>query len=154
ELGLNVVAHSWDTHGCDWSQFDCVVVRSAWDYHLRPEEYAQWVRSFNGQPTRLWNPPRAILENLDKRYLVDLANKGLNVVPTIYQAASEGIALQEIFERCGWDEIVIKPSVSASARGTWRSSLATATRDQTKFAEQLSRQDVLIQPYLPEVASQ
>jgi glutathione synthase/RimK-type ligase-like ATP-grasp enzyme len=151
--GVTVTPAVWDEPRTDWSRFDCVVVRSAWDYHLKPDRYAEWLRSFPAAGNRLWNPPGAILGNMNKRYLTSLAERGVHVVPTAYLPAAEGVVLHEVLNRCGWGKVVIKPAVSASACGTWRTSSATAEADQTRFAEQIQGEDVLIQPYLPEVAS-
>ena len=150
--GVEVRPVVWDAMHVDWSRFDCVVIRSTWDYHLKPERYADWLRAFISISGRLWNPPQAVLENLDKRYLSTLAMQGIDVVPTIVQSAGHDAALGEILERSQWDDVVIKPAVSAGGWGTWRASRATANDDKGRFAEQVRRRDVLIQPYMPEIA--
>jgi len=152
--GIAVTYVVWNAPDFDWSRFDCVVIRSTWDYYLAPDQYAEWLRSFSRAGKRLWNPPEAVLPNLNKGYLSALAERGVEVVPTKYLGAGDGLLLREVLGDCGWQEVVIKPAVSANASGTWRTSLATADADQTRFADQVRRQDILIQPYLPEIASQ
>jgi glutathione synthase/RimK-type ligase-like ATP-grasp enzyme len=149
--GVGVRSAVWNAAGIDWSQFDAVVIRSTWDYHLAPERYGDWLRSFPRGGGRLWNPPEAVLQNLNKRYLCGLASRAVEVVPTIYVHASDGVRLRELLEDRGWGEAVIKPAVSANARGTWRTALSTAAADQARFAGQLRGQDLLVQPFLPEV---
>jgi glutathione synthase/RimK-type ligase-like ATP-grasp enzyme len=151
--GINVISAVWDAPNTDWSRFDGVVIRSTWDYHLAVDRYAQWLRSFSCGANRLWNPPEVVLPNLNKRYLGALAGRGIEVVPTKCLAAGGGRILRKVLEDCGWKEAVIKPTVSASAHGTWRTSLATADADQSRFAAQIHRQDLLIQPYLAEIAA-
>jgi glutathione synthase/RimK-type ligase-like ATP-grasp enzyme len=143
----------WDAAGVDWPRFDRVIIRSTWDYHVKSSPYEAWVRSFLSRPNQLWNPPAVVLANLSKRYLIELARQGVNVVPTLCIEAGDGPPLLDIIERHGWDEVVIKPAVSASGRGTWRSSRAAAEGDQERFAGQSRAHDVLVQPYCPEVAS-
>jgi hypothetical protein len=63
ERGLEVSSVVWDATEVDWSRFDCVVIRSTWDYHLKPDRYADWLRGFIPKSGRLWNPPQAVLEN-------------------------------------------------------------------------------------------
>src|SRR5207237_3353686 len=46
---------------------------------------------------------------------------------------------------------VVKPAVSASAFGTWRTSLATADTDQTKFDADVARRSLLVQPFADEI---
>ena len=153
QAGVAVSSAVWDSAGVNWPSFDCVVIRSAWDYHLKPDGYRKWIRGFEPDRRLLWNPPAAVLENMNKRYLTVLATKGVNVVPTRYLVAPGEPRLQALLEEYGWDEAVVKPAVSASALGTWRTSLTTASVDQARFAEQASDQDTLVQPYLPEIAA-
>src|SRR5262245_3850716 len=152
-LGIEVDAAAWDADDVEWNRFDLVVIRSTWNYHLEPERYGRWIRSFLSRSGRLWNPPGIVLGTIDKRYLMALAREGVDVVPTAYARAGDGEPLRAILERHGWDEVVVKPAISASARGTWRSSRATAEPDQARFAAQRLARDVLVQPYCPEIAS-
>lgn len=153
-LGVPVVSAVWDDPAVDWPRFACVVIRSTWDYHHKPEQYAEWLRARLGDGTRLWNPPEAVLGNMNKRYLADLASRGVEVVPTEYLQAARGRQLRRVLEARGWDDVVIKPAVSASADGTWRSSRAAAGADQARFEEQCRSFDVLVQPYIAEIESQ
>jgi hypothetical protein len=132
--GVGVTPAVWDDPGQDWFGFDAVVIRSVWDYFQRAEEFERWVRGFAAGGPRLWNPPEAVLWNINKRYLLDLAARGIRVVPTEYVAAGGRPDLRAILERRGWDQAVIKPAVAASAHGAWRTSLATAAADQALFA--------------------
>ena len=151
--GIDVEAAAWDASDVDWARFDRVIIRSTWDFHLKPDVYARWIRRFLDRPERLWNPPAVILGNLDKRYLIDLASQGIEVVPTVCVRAGDGQRLASIIERHGWQDVVVKPAISASARGTWRTSGATALLDEERFAAQSGHQDLLVQPYCPEIAS-
>jgi hypothetical protein len=151
ERGVEVISVVWDAP-LDRSRFDRVIIRSTWDYHLKPDRYIGWLQGFLPESGRLWNPPQAVLANLDKRYLLEMAMRGVDVVPTYVQSAGHYAVLREILDRCQWDEVVIKPAVSASGFGTWRTSRAAAADDQDRFVEQVRSRDVLIQPYMPEVA--
>ena len=153
QRGVDVYPAVWDADDADWARFDRVIIRSTWDFHLKPGAYERWVRSFLDRAGRLWNPAAVVLANLNKRYLIDLARQGVDIVPTAYVEAGGGLRLRSIIERHGWEEVVIKPAVSASARGTWRSSLAAASRDEESFTVQSRAQDMLVQPYCPEIAS-
>lgn len=151
--GVTVQAAIWDSPEVDWSSFDRVIIRSTWDYHLKPPSYERWVRSFLARPDQLWNPPALVLANLNKRYLIELAERGVQIVPTKYVAVGETQSLQAIIESQRWDDVVIKPAISATARGTWRSSLAVANADQQRFTDQAKAEDMLVQAYFPEIAS-
>jgi hypothetical protein len=75
----------------DWRRFPLVVLRSVWDDHLKAHCFRAWVSTFLAHPGQLWNPPAAVLGNINKRYLVDLAAAGHRVVPTTYVATGSGL---------------------------------------------------------------
>jgi glutathione synthase/RimK-type ligase-like ATP-grasp enzyme len=128
-----------------------VVVRSTWDYHHRPAEFLSWIRLVEGAGVALWNPAPVLRWNLDKRYLAELEQRGVRVVPTQILPRGSGRTLGGALEACGWDEVVVKPAISASAHETWRSSRAQAAADAARFSALLDRADVLVQPYQPAV---
>ena len=55
--GARVDPVVWDAPAVDWTAFDAVVVRSVWDYHLRPLEFLGWVDRVEEAGIRLLNPP-------------------------------------------------------------------------------------------------
>lgn len=98
----------WDDAGVDWSQ-GLVAVRSTWDYEQRLPEFLDWCRSLPW----LLNSPEVFEWNTDKAYLVQLAEAGVEVVPTISvdDADALGVAVKE------FDRSVLKPRVGAGGRG-------------------------------------
>ena len=150
---VRVSAAIWDAPDIDWSGFDAVVIRSTWDYHHKAGEYAEWVRRFAGGRPRLWNRPEVVLQNMNKRYLGALAAKGVKTVPTAYFSAAQNVLLRDVLAEHDWQDAVVKPAVSAAAHETWRTCLERAEIDQGRFAEQIRRRDLLIQPYVPEIGS-
>ena len=142
----------WDDPAVEWSLFEAVVIRSTWDYHLKHERFAAWLRERGADGSTLLNPSSVILPNLNKRYLCDLAAAGLAVVPTVYLPAREERPLVDVMDGRGWDEVVIKPAVSASAYGTWRALRSEAENAQAQFAADLANHDLLVQPFLGEIA--
>jgi glutathione synthase/RimK-type ligase-like ATP-grasp enzyme len=151
--GVAVTPAVWDDPGVDWSAFDAVVIRSTWDYPHNAEQFERWLRSLAASGASLWNPAGPVLWNTNKRYLLDLAGRGVNAVPTEYLTAGDRPDLRTVLERRGWDEAVVKPAVAVGSHGAWRTSRATAEADQARFAGQLGARDVLVQPFLPEVTS-
>ena len=153
DRGIPVVSAVWDDPAVDWRRYGCVVIRSAWDYHHHQDRYAAWLQQCARDGVRLWNPPAAVLANMNKRYLSDLAQRGVEVVPTEYLPVRHGQTLRGLLERRGWNQAVVKPAVSASAYRTWRTALATADRDQPVFEEDSDRHEVLIQPHVDEIVT-
>ncbi|PYQ22165.1 MAG: hypothetical protein DMF79_06545 [Acidobacteria bacterium] len=152
-LGHLVEPIPWDAGQIAWAAFDAVVVRSVWDYHLRPAEFLRWVEAVDRAGTPLLNPAVVLRWNHHKSYLRDLAARGVETVPTLWLARGAETDLLRLLTERGWPEAVVKPAVSASAYETWGISGAPALADQRRLEALLDAGEVLVQPLLPEVRS-
>ena len=140
-LGCNVTAAVWDDPRIDWNRFDVSVLRSTWDYTDRRDAFVRWAQSV----PRLLNPAHVVEWNTDKRYLEDLAQAGVPVVPTSWISEA---AEAELPER---GEYVLKPSVGAGSLDADRFDLAAAG-ERARAAEHVNRllasgHTVMIQPF-------
>lgn len=126
-----------------------MLIHSTWDYHEAPDEFVAWAEHVD-ELSRLYNPASIVRWNAHKSYLLDLAARGVPVVPTVVvkQSAPESVA--SIADREGWIDVVTKPSVGAGALGAgrWRTDDPAAERALTELLE---RHDVLVQPFLREI---
>ena len=77
--GLRPRAHRW---GDPVRRGDVVVIRSTWDYVERPAAFAAWLDHLDAEQAIVHNPTPLLRWNAHKGYLVDLARRGLPVVPT------------------------------------------------------------------------
>ncbi|MCK6211568.1 hypothetical protein KZX45_13540 [Georgenia sp. EYE_87] len=136
--GADAVQLPWDQPGVDWRAFDAVVIRSTWDYSARREEFVAWADTVGD---RLHNAPDLVRWNSDKRYLQDLVDAGVPVVPTVYVAPGDPVPALR-------GEVVVKPTVSAGARDTGR--FGEAFHDLARrLVERIhgSGRTAMIQPY-------
>jgi glutathione synthase/RimK-type ligase-like ATP-grasp enzyme len=101
----------------------------------------------------LWNPAATVLANIDKRYLAGFADAGVAIVPIEYVERGRRQSLRTLLERRNWTRAVVKPAVSASAAGTWRTSLATAAADQGRLDQDVMRRSLLVQPFADEIVT-
>jgi hypothetical protein len=101
---------------------------------------------------RVLNPPSVIAWNAKKTYLMDLEARGVDVVPTefVMQGGPARRATEILRER-GWDEVVIKPVVSAGSFRTARFSLASGTDADAFLAELVADRDAMVQRWMPSV---
>jgi glutathione synthase/RimK-type ligase-like ATP-grasp enzyme len=152
-LGFQVTAAVWSDPAVEWRRFASVVIRSAWDYHLDDARCAAWLRRCATERVNLFNPAAAVLANIDKRYLADFADAGIAIVPIEYVERGQRQSLHTLLERRNWTRAVVKPAVSASADGTWRTSLAAAATDQRRWDEEVMRRSLLVQPFADEIAT-
>jgi glutathione synthase/RimK-type ligase-like ATP-grasp enzyme len=140
-LGAQAEPAVWTDPELDLSRFDVAVLRSTWDYHERALEFRDWVARA-AEHTDLWNRPGTVPWNMDKRYLRELEQAGVPVVPTLWASGGDDIE-QPLLER-GWSEVVVKPAVDLGARNLVRTDAAGAALEVRARAGHL-----LVQPYLP-----
>ena len=142
----------WDADA-RWSEFDAVVVRSCWDYHFRHAEFLEWVGRVERAGVTLHNAAPILRWNSDKRYLRDLERAGVDVVHTRWSDETPTVpTLAAVLAEEGWDEVVIKPVISASATDTWRVPAGRSADWEDRFRAMTSRGPAMIQPFVAEVA--
>jgi glutathione synthase/RimK-type ligase-like ATP-grasp enzyme len=149
--GVEVEPVLWDAAEVTWEEFDAVILRSCWEYHLRTEEFLDWIALMEQRAVRLWNPPDVVRNNADKHYLRRLAAEGVRVAPTVWLERGDDFDLAGILAQQGWSQAVIKPIISMSAYGTWITTPSRAAADEPKVRELLSRSGVMVQRFVPEV---
>ncbi len=145
-LDLSVQRLAWDDPAMDWSTTRVAVIRSCWDYFQRFGTFSSWLQRVASQ-TMLINPRELILWNSDKHYLTELEARGVAIVPTRIIEAGQAVALVSLCRDTGWNEIVIKPAVSASANLTYRIPFAECDQYQSRFEQMLQSGAVLVQPF-------
>ncbi len=142
--GLKADTRAWDDPTVDWASTRAAVIRSTWNYVQNHDAYLAWLDRC-AAATDLWNPLPILRWNSHKRYLVELAGRGLPVVPT--KLATAGSRLSDLAG--DWSDVVIKPAVSAGSFQTIRVSRDRFDEGQ-RHLDQANR-DMLVQPYLDSV---
>lgn len=135
--GHEVFHVAWDEAGVDWAAMDAVVIRSCWDYHLRVEEFRQWLYVLEQCGARVFNAVETVRWNLNKRYLRELH---VALPDTVWVEAGAMCDVEVVVRERGWERAVVKPMVSASAHET------------RVLEEGVVRGPVLVQEFLPEIA--
>lgn len=102
---------AWDDPAVDWSRYDVVLLRSTWNYAERLSEFLEWAERVN-QVSQLHNPLEIVRWNTDKRYLTDLAARGIPTVPTTFVAPGETTPPHTLN-----GHLVVKPTVGAGSSG-------------------------------------
>jgi hypothetical protein len=149
--GAVVTAAVWDDPNIRWDSFDAVVIRSCWDYYLRMAEFERWLDQLDTWGAAVWNPTATLRWNLDKRYLRELEEQGIAIVPTRWCEDPHGPALADIIREMGWEPAVVKPAISAGAHETRIITAAGAARDEAWFRRLLGSGAAMIQPYLAQI---
>jgi hypothetical protein len=103
---IHVDAVPWDV-AADWRRYDAVVIRSTWNYHLRPTEFAAWIDRCEAAGFRLWNPPAVLRWNMNKLYLLQLAAAGVLVPDTLIIPKGSTVGLSDLLRAQGWSDAVV-----------------------------------------------
>ncbi len=153
ELGWQVDNVAWRASSVDWNDYDLVVVRSPWDYQDDPTAFMNVLQAIEASTARLENPLSVARWNLDKRYLAELEAAGVAIVPTAWRAAGAPVDLETLRARVGGGEVVIKPTVSANADGTFRVAANTALATVPGLEDTFRDRGCMVQPFLPDVVT-
>jgi glutathione synthase/RimK-type ligase-like ATP-grasp enzyme len=143
-LGVSATPAVWDDPAVDWSTFELVVLRSAWDYAERRDEFLRWCaalpRVLNALPVVAWTT--------NKVYLRELAAAGIATVPTVWMEPDPGADGHLLPP----GEVVVKPAISAGARNASR-YLPEHGAEARAHADRLLSEGrtVMVQPYLASV---
>lgn len=131
----------------DWGRFAAVLPRSPWDYHRHPEEFFAVLERIDRSGARLFNDLATLRWNADKRYLGELADRGVPVVPTVFGEELDAATVTSLAAHFGTGDLVFKPVVGASADGAFR------VRDDEAGAavDGLRGRPWLAQPFMPAI---
>jgi glutathione synthase/RimK-type ligase-like ATP-grasp enzyme len=133
--GYHVQSKAWETFQDDGE--DLFVIRTTWNYTDHLEKF---VKFLEGIEDRLWNPLPLIKWNANKKYLYDLYNKGLGVIPLFL--ADDEASLVSCLDKIDGDDFIAKPLVSASAKGLVRFSRSELPK---------IKNEMIIQKFYPEI---
>lgn len=150
--GVTAETLGWDDPVAqpDFAGARLVLLRSTWNYSLRPTAFLEWVDRTAGA-TRFFNPPETIRWNTHKSYLLDLHARGVPVVPTTLLRRGDGTPLRDVMRAHCATRVVVKPAVSGGSRETMRVEPATMDPGEAHLRGLVAREDVLVQPYLDSV---
>ena len=144
--GVEVEARPW-THPGDLGAFDLVMPLVTWGYHFDPPGWHALLDRLERESVPTANPVPLLRWNSDKRYLAELGESGVAVIPTRLMEALDEEGLAEARAEFG-DTLVIKPPVSAAADGTPKldagDALPAAARGRP----------LMVQPFLPSIGQE
>jgi len=109
DAGIDFELLAWDDPAVDWDAPVPTIIRSTWNYALDLEAFLAWVDRVDAAAP-LWNPAEVVNDNVRKRYLLQLAARGVPVIATTLVEQGRTIPLPD-------ERLVIKPEVGAGSLG-------------------------------------
>ncbi|MEG2942165.1 MAG: hypothetical protein RR969_11385 [Thermomonas sp.] len=148
--GISVVPTPWTAHVDDASGlrgFARVLPLLTWGYHF---DHARWLRAcatWQREGIVLANPAGVLAWNSDKRYLAELAARGIAIPATTFTDALRQEVIERMFDDTGADELIVKPAISG---GAWK----TVRVRRGDVIDDVDGTTMLVQPYLPTIESE
>jgi glutathione synthase/RimK-type ligase-like ATP-grasp enzyme len=151
KLGAKLVSANWHDSHVDWSDFDFVIPKCCWDYFNHYEEFLRWLDTLEKNNVRFKNALPLIRWNSNKHYLEEMADKGASVAPL--RLISDETQVDSLQREFGLHpKILLKPAVSGGGKQTLVYQAAELEKCKADAREILRDCDVVVQPYLSEVA--
>jgi glutathione synthase/RimK-type ligase-like ATP-grasp enzyme len=142
----------WRASACSFERFDLLVLRTCWDYHLKPKEFTAWLQR-TAKAVPVLNVVETVLWNHNKFYLREVEALGIGIAPTIFVSGKAAIAAADRWQIESWPKIVVKPAVSASAYKTWLIDGAALPTD-AELTQQMGGEPFLIQQFIHEIQTE
>ena len=149
-LGLKVNRKSWSDKSYKWEDTKFAIFRTTWDYFDRYDEFFKWIEKTK-MKTKFINSEEIIKWNINKKYLIELEKKGINIAPTILIKNTDKINLKQLFHTTKWKEAVIKPAISGAAKNTYRINKENYTEYEKKFNDLIKEESMLFQEFLDDI---
>lgn len=156
--GLKVNRVSWDDPDFDWSSTKYALFRAVWDYFERYEEFSNWFKATAAKTTFI-NSQELINWNIDKHYLKDLNEKGVNIPKTLFVEKGENLSLLTALGKAknlgvNSDNFVLKPCVAGGARHTYRFHFSDWQKHDAIFRELISKEAMMVQEFQKNIVSE
>ncbi|WP_044510432.1 RimK family alpha-L-glutamate ligase [Hymenobacter sp. DG25B] len=149
--GHQVSVVVWSDETVAWGQYEAVVLKSPWDYFDRVAEFYQWLNRLEAEGIPLLNPVATVRWNADKRYLLEMQEAGVPIVPTRWLARGTQFQPGTLFAGLQTEQLIVKPAVSGGAKNTFSLTPVQAMEQAAHLTALLAEEDFLAQPFLPEI---
>ncbi len=141
DVGIDAQLCVWDDAGVVWSDYECVVIRSTWDYTKDRAGFLEWARA---RPT-LFNPYPTIEYSTDKHYLNDLSSRGYRIIPSTFCDVGQTPEFPDL-------NFVVKPTIGAGSMDAEKYDVGEHVAAAAHVARlHESGRDAMIQPYVASI---
>lgn len=148
--GLDVVSIIWNDDKIDWESFDVAIIKSPWDYHNNLTLFWEWLDKLQSLNVKVRNPVEIIKWNSHKKYLKEITENGLPVIPAEYLEKGS-VFDNHFFELFNTKKLVVKPCVSAGAQNTITVNKDNMIERSEEIRQLLKTEDYIVQPFVEEI---
>ena len=153
-LGWSATEVSWRDKLIDWNRYEAVIIRSSWDYQQAPKAFLNTLEEIENSSAHLENSLETVKWNIDKTYLKDLQERGIEIVPSLWGTHFEKDQIDQYFQRLQTSEIIIKPTVSAGADDTFWINRSDSINYIDTLLDTFNNRPFLIQPFMQNIIAE
>lgn len=142
---------SWHNPKINWSDYAAVLIHTPWDYFEHKDAFLKKLQEIESQ-TLLLNSYKTVLWNIDKKYLQDAKNAGINIIDTTFVDPDTVDNILEHIPDHYWTKgCIFKPSVSAGAADVFL--LKNKDQAQGIYSTHFKNKHatLMIQPFMEEI---
>ena len=153
KYGIESDIVAWESKDAKWTIYDAAILRSAWGYHKKYNEFTHWLDYLDTCGVRLINPTNMVRWNIRKDLQLDtLQTLGIPVIPYCITNSAD-ISVSTLRKQFDTNKIVLKPTVSASGTDTYLlgDSLSKNAIVPADIATIFKNRKIIAQPYLENI---
>jgi len=130
--------------------YKAIIIRTIWNYYKKPEPFLELLDFCEKHGLPLLNPTDIVRWNMDKRYLQDLQNEGIELIPTEFVFQHDAGVFENACSK-GWKKLVLKPMISGGSYHTFVISSQEQDRFEQLVDEYFQNRPYLLQEFIPEI---
>lgn len=149
---IQAKAEVWDNPVVDWTSYDYLIFRNTWDYYEKEQAFNLWLNQIENLGIKTLNSIEIIQQNKHKFYLKQLHEKGVKIIPTLFQEKTNSLDLRAIIPQ-HWQKIIIKPAFSAGSYLTKLFEFSDIDKINAEYSSIAVEKELLIQEFKPEITA-
>ncbi|MCO4753783.1 MAG: hypothetical protein KC478_04845, partial [Bacteriovoracaceae bacterium] len=123
-----------------------ILIRTPWDYAVKRQKFEKLLNEIDSSTSKLINPVEIVRWNMNKAYMLELQDKGVNVVET--KVVEDAKLDESILQGLSYP-VVLKPLVGAGGKDTF----LVHNNTELKKCTALTDRDVMVQPFIDSIQS-
>jgi hypothetical protein len=145
-LGLQTKRVDWEDRSVNWAATKCILFRTPWNYYNKYTKFSEWLNSLP-ESHHLINNRILVDWSLDKKYLFELENKGIQIPNSLLLHKKSNLQLIDLLFESKWERAILKPCISAAARHTYLLDQSNIQDHQSLFEELNENEEFLFQEF-------
>ncbi len=146
DFGMALRVVDWEAPLAEFGGLELVMLGTAWNYQDRADEFLDKLEALAERGIAVCNPPEIVRWNMTKTYLRELAERGVDTIPTRWLDRVTAQNASAVMDEFDCDKLVVKRQVGAGALGQELLEKGSIPRGWH------FDQPAMLQPFLPAIA--